>query len=364
MNRWRILGPAFLIVLGVLGSPQLSKAQTGYPKTTVPSGVAIGTGTQTRAPDGRPQPPPDRWKGLIGEYGWDHNTLYILERNGTLQALIELRSYYPLSEESRDQFAFPDSGLYRGNHLRFKRDANDRATEVTVGKVVFPRRAVGTEDGSTFRIVRQRPVDELRKEALAATPPRERGSFRKPDLVELVRLDSTIKLDIRYASTNNFMGTVFYSQARAFMQRPAAEAVVRASHWLHARGFGLLIHDAYRPWYVTKMFWDATPAAQKDFVANPADGSRHNRGCAVDLTLYDLATGKPVPMVSGYDEFSKRAYPDYPGGTSLQRWDRALLRTAMELQGFTVYRYEWWHFDFKDWRHYPILNRTFEQLSP
>jgi len=178
----------------------------------------------------------------------------------------------------------------------------------------------------------------------------------------LTALDPTIKLDIRYASTNNFMSSVFYSQARAFLQRPAAEALVRAHKKLAHYGYGLLIHDGYRPWYVTKMFWDGTPAEKHDFVADPSRGSRHNRGCAVDLSLYDLKTGQPVQMVSGYDEFSERAYPNYQGGTSLQRWHRELLRQPMEEQGFRVYEFEWWHFDYKDWRKYPIGNLRFEEI--
>ncbi|HBJ34472.1 MAG TPA: serine hydrolase, partial [Planctomycetaceae bacterium] len=171
--------------------------------------------------------------------------------------------------------------------------------------------------------------------------------------------DPTIRLDIRYATTNNFTGSVFYNESKALMQRPAAEAVARASAKLKSRGLGLLIHDAYRPWFVTKMFWDATPGEMKDFVANPANGSRHNRGCAVDLTLYDLATGQPIEMVAGYDEFSPRSFPLYPGGTSRQRWYRDLLRRTMESEEFSVYEYEWWHFDFKDWRSYRIGNTAF-----
>ncbi len=147
------------------------------------------------------------------------------------------------------------------------------------------------------------------------------------------------------------------------MQKPAAEALERVNEKLKAQGYGLLIYDAYRPWYVTKMFWDATPEKFHSFVADPSKGSRHNRGCAVDLTLYDLKTGKPVEMVGGYDEFSDRAFPDYLGGTSRQRWHRDLLRRAMEAEGFTVYEEEWWHFDYKDWRKYPILNKTFEELT-
>ena len=128
-------------------------------------------------------------------------------------------------------------------------------------------------------------------------------------------------------------------------------------------GYGLLIHDAYRPWYVTKMFWDATPPEHRWLVADPAAGSRHNRGAAVDLTLYDLATGRAVEMPGTYDELSDRSYPDYPGGTSLQRWHRELLRRAMEAEGFAVNPTEWWHFDHETWRQYPILNVPFEAIG-
>jgi D-alanyl-D-alanine dipeptidase len=214
-----------------------------------------------------------------------------------------------------------------------------------------------------FHLKPQRPVEELRAEALRATPPAETGEFRRPDLVELVKLDPTIKLDIRYATTENFLSSPLYSQARAFMQRPAAEALVSANQKLHAEGYGLVIHDAYRPWYVTKMFWDATPDDKKIFVADPATGSKHNRGCAVDLSLYDMKTGREVSMPSVYDEMTPRAFADYPGGTDEERQHRATLRKAMESEGFTVYANEWWHFDYKDWKEYPIMNVRFEDLG-
>src|SRR5437868_11090054 len=178
----------------------------------------------------------------------------------------------------------------------------------------------------TFHITPVRPVAELRKEAMAAQPPAEKGEFRKPELVERVKLDHSIKLDIQYASSNNVMSTPMYSQARAFLQKPAAEALVRAHRKLKKDGYGLIIHDGYRPWYVTKMFWEATPADKHEFVADPSEGSRHNRGCAVDLSLYDLKTGREVVMPSGYDEMSQRSYADYPGGSDEQRRSRGLLR--------------------------------------
>lgn len=215
----------------------------------------------------------------------------------------------------------------------------------------------------SFHITPLRPVPELRAEALKAQPPHEQGAFRKPDLVELVKLDPTIKLDIRYATSNDFLGTPLYTQARAFLQRPAAEALLRAHRELKAGGYGLIIHDGYRPWYVTKIFWEATPNDKKIFVADPATGSKHNRGCAVDLSLYDLKTGKEVKMPSGYDEMTDRAYADFAGGTTEERARRALLRQAMEKQGFTVNPTEWWHFGYKDWQQYPILDVKFEDFG-
>jgi CubicO group peptidase (beta-lactamase class C family)/D-alanyl-D-alanine dipeptidase len=326
------------------------------PGTLVANGV-----TFTRVKDTSiPVQATDAFMGLIGEYGWDHNVLYILERDKKLYALIEWFFLYPLEQEGPDLFAFPKSGLYDGEKVRFVRNAKGQATDAIAAGVKFARRPVGlTED--TFRITPLKPVADLRKLAISSQPPVETDK-RAADLVELRSLDPTIKYDIRYATTNNFMSTPFYQQARALMQRPAAEAVLRAHQRLKAMGYGLLIHDAYRPWTVTKMFWEATPVPQRIFVADPSQGSRHNRGCAVDLTMYELATGKPVRTVGGYDEFSDRSFPDYVGGTSRQRWYRALLRQAMEGEGFTVYDTEWWHFDFNAWKDYPILNIPFERL--
>jgi D-alanyl-D-alanine dipeptidase len=314
----------------------------------------------------KPAPAPARWLGLIGEYGPDDTIFYILEKDGKLCASPKRAAPEPLREISENVFAFTTSQLLiqLNTRLVFTRDRSGRATHVSIGTKQLERRRIEPEAGANqLRVTPVRPVPELIKEALAAQPPKENGEFRQPDLVELIKLDPTILLDVRYATTNNLFGTVFYSEPRAFLQRPAAESLVRVNRKLKPLGYGLLVHDAYRPWYVTKVFWDATPADKKLFVADPSQGSRHNRGCAVDITLYDLKTKQPIEMVSTYDETTDRAYPDYPGGTSLQRWHRDLLRTAMEAEGFKVYPAEWWHFDFNDWQKYPILNVRFDQIS-
>ena len=296
----------------------------------------------------------------MGEYVHDNDTVIILENERALQALFNRADRQTLKQNSTDKFQFESNST----PVIFTRDSRGKITQVQIGTTAYKRRPLGPEEGSNqLRVEPLRPVPMLIKEARTAQPPQESGDFLPTDLVELRKLDPTIKLEIRYATTNNLFGTVFYSEPRAFMQRPAAEAVVRVNRKLKASGYGLLVHDAYRPWYVTKVFWDATPDDKKKFVADPSKGSRHNRGCAVDITLYDLKTGKPIEMVSTYDETTDRAYPDYPGGTSLQRWHRDLLRTAMESEGFTVYEAEWWHFDYKDWQKYHIGNVPFDQIG-
>jgi D-alanyl-D-alanine dipeptidase len=194
-------------------------------------------------------------------------------------------------------------------------------------------------------------------------PPKEEGVFRAPDLIELVKLDRTIRLDVRYATANNFAGRAVYTEARAFLQRPAAEALARVARALREKGYGLAVFDAYRPWFVTKLFWDVTPADKKQFVADPSKGSRHNRGCAVDLTLYDLRTGREVSMPGEYDEMTERSHINYTGGDPEQRRLRDVLRASMEAEGFNVYEPEWWHYDYKEWKQYPILNLSFAEIE-
>jgi D-alanyl-D-alanine dipeptidase len=193
-------------------------------------------------------------------------------------------------------------------------------------------------------------------------PPKEENK-RDADLIELTKLDGSIKLDIRYATANNFVGRAVYPEARAFLQRPAAEGVVRVHKLLKREGLGLVIFDGYRPWTITKLFWDVVPEDKRTFVADPAKGSKHNRGCAIDLSIFDLKTGKLVPMPSGYDEFTERASPNYAGGTDEERANRDKLRRLMEAEGFVVNANEWWHFDYKDWEQYAIYDISFAEAA-
>jgi D-alanyl-D-alanine dipeptidase len=182
------------------------------------------------------------------------------------------------------------------------------------------------------------------------------------DLIDVDTLEPSIKLCICYATPNNFLGRPFYDQARALLQLPVAVDLVEVHRELVAHGHGLIVFDAYRPWSVTKLFWDLTPERKRQFVADPEIGSIHNRGCAVDVSIYSLADSTELEMPSEYDEMSERAVPSYQGGATEQRQNRDRLRSSMERHHFAVHPLEWWHFDHVTWPEYPIEDRAFSVI--
>ena len=309
---------------------------------------------------GPPRDAPSELKRLIGEYRSAEVQLTIYEAGGQLIADGFGLPRAPLRRLSATRFSVQDK--QPPTRLEFESDRDGQASAVVVGGSRMQLRDIGREVEEKIRAGVKSGSGQLRAAALAAKPPMEPDPRRPFDLVDLAGVDPTIKFDIRYATSNNFIGFPLYERPAAYLQRPAAEALGRVERALASRGYGLLIHDAYRPWFVTKMFWDATPESAHMFVADPSQGSRHNRGCAVDLTLYDLKSGRAVEMTGRYDEMSPRSYADYVGGTSRQRWLRELLRSQMEAQGFAVYAEEWWHFDYKDWSDYAIGTATFTEL--
>jgi D-alanyl-D-alanine dipeptidase len=179
-------------------------------------------------------------------------------------------------------------------------------------------------------------------------------------LIEIKKAIPGIKLDIRYATTNNFMKQVMYKQARAFARRPVVEQLKLIQAELNKKGYGLKIFDAYRPYSITVDFFKR--AKNKDFVANPAKGSKHNRGCAVDLTLIDLKTGKDIPMPTPYDSFEPAAAPHYNKLPAQLIKNRDFLIQTMHAHGFKVIYNEWWHFDFTGWPNYELMDIPFENL--
>lgn len=194
-------------------------------------------------------------------------------------------------------------------------------------------------------------------------PSKNNEKINKNGLVELIKLDDSIKLDIRYATDNNFVGKKIYQETRAFLQRLAAASVVKIHQELKKQGLGLVIFDGYRPLSATKLFWEITLGSKKKFVASPKHGSRHNRGCAVDLSLFDLQTGKNLDMPTNFDDFTPRAAIDYNDATEQQRTNREILRKVVEANGFKVYSAKWWHYDFQNCPESRILNIPFSEIK-
>lgn len=180
-------------------------------------------------------------------------------------------------------------------------------------------------------------------------------------LVELIEVIPGLQLDIRYATTNNFTGEVIYKLPKAYARQPVAEALKQVQRDLQKEGKELKIHDGYRPYAATVKFYEVY--GDTTFVASPYQGSRHNRGCAIDLTLIDSKTKTELKMPTPYDSFQKEAFPNYPLKDKEAIKNRALLIAAMEKRGFKVYDSEWWHFDFVGWERFDVLDIDFEQLS-
>ena len=179
-------------------------------------------------------------------------------------------------------------------------------------------------------------------------------------LIEIKKAIPNINLDIRYATKNNFMQQVMYKQARAFARKPVIEALKKIQKELNKKGYGLKIFDGYRPYAITVEFYKK--ASDKNFVANPAKGSKHNRGCAVDLTLVNLKTGKELVMPTPYDSFSAAAAAKYQNVSPEARKNRDFLIAIMGKYQMNVLENEWWHYDFSDWKNYNLMNIPFEKL--
>lgn len=207
--------------------------------------------------------------------------------------------------------------------------------------VAIPRNELGLEvvpDRATYQKLAQRDRDQV--------------------LVDLASLG--IPLDIRYATENNFMKRTLYPVAKAWLRAPAARALSDAQRELAAQGIGIKVYDAYRPYRVTRAMWE--PIRNPDFVADPAKGSRHNRGAAVDLTLIDLATGAELAMPTPYDDFTPRARHDFNELPADALANRARLRDVMVRHGFEPLPSEWWHYDFRGWKRFPLMDVGLEDL--
>ncbi len=181
------------------------------------------------------------------------------------------------------------------------------------------------------------------------------------ELVNLSKVIPDIVLEIGYATEKNFSGKVYYSMARAYARKPVAEALNKAQVEFRKLGYGIKVYDAYRPYSVTVKFYEEFH--DTTYVASPYRGSRHNRGCALDMTLVDLKTGKELSMPTPWDTMDPKSWPTAKITDPVVRKNRDLLIEVMQRNGFTVYEYEWWHFDFNGWKNFEVMDIDFEELE-
>jgi D-alanyl-D-alanine dipeptidase len=179
-------------------------------------------------------------------------------------------------------------------------------------------------------------------------------------LVDLEKFIPGIMLDIRYATTNNFTNEKIYNLAKAYARKPVAEALKKVQAELVQQGLGIKIFDAYRPYKATVRFYEVY--RDTTYVASPYRGSRHNRGCALDLTIINLKTSEELKMPTGYDSFRKEAWPSTPVRDPVVKKNRTMLINVMEKNGFRVNSSEWWHYDFKGWKNFEVMDIDFEEL--
>lgn len=298
-----------------------------------------------------PPPPPAHLAPWIGQYGHSTRVLDISENNGLMH--VEDANLPPEPLDLVGDALFRESRARRILQFGYE----DGAEFVSVEGSTYRKHDFGSELVAEF----QRSLNPGAFAGLKARLAMPRV-HEEVGLVPVADAAPSIRLDIRYATTENFTGYPIYDSACAFLRPVVAAGLARVQSTLLASGLSLVLFDAYRPWAVTEMFWNLVPLQYRAFVADPAVGSKHNRGCAVDVSLCDAVTGAEIEMPSRYDEPTARSHHAYQGGTTLQRWYRDTLRVAMEREGFAVQPDEWWHFDFATWQDYPVENIAFRDL--
>lgn len=316
-------------------------------------------GAAAAAPAFEPKDCPKDLKYILGMYYGNGEQFVLRENNGAMELLYRFArgdykftgsNVYPLYKEHFDSYTINESGPL--NHLdaavRFERGRDGYGIACSVGGNRYSRRFFAGENGRPFRFAVSGDIEQLKADAAAAAMPAALANGQRAQLVDVAQAVPGVKLDLRYATDNNCFGFALTDDARAFLDADAAAALAAVQQQLAPYGYGLVIWEAYRPWQMHKLAHDALPADSKNLLPAPDVGFSHSTGRAVDVSLYSLATGEAAEMISDFDEPSIRQYADFAGGTTLQRYRRDLLRTAMQLAGFTASEMEWWHFEYGD----------------
>lgn len=319
------------------------------------------------APAFEPKDCPKDLKYILGMYYGNGEMFLLRENNGEVELVYRFgqndytfagSNVYPLYKEHFDSYTINESGPL--NHLdaavRIERSREGYGVSCSVGGNRYSRRFFAGENGRPFRFAPVSDWQALKTAADAAAMPAQLGNGQQAQLVDLAQAVPELKFDLRYAQADNCFGQALTDDQRAFLDADAAQALAQAQQYLKPYGYGILVWEAYRPWSVSKLAYDALPADKKSMLPAPEVGFSHNTGRSIDVSLYLLATGENAGMISGFDEPSVRQYASFAGGTTLERYRRDLLRSAMQMAGFTASGTEWWHFDYGDIKGFAHLN--------
>ncbi|MGL5206656.1 MAG: M15 family metallopeptidase [Acidaminococcaceae bacterium] len=310
-------------------------------------------------------------KYLLGLYAGNGEQFLVREQSGRLNIVYrylpddkdyQKSNIFPLVKERYDVYQIAETGALTNTEasVKFERDKDGHGISCIIGGNRYTRVFFGPEKGNYFKIKTTKPLDDLRQEIQNAVMPVQTS----PNVAQLVNLAAItgLKFDLRYATDENCFSTPLYESSKAYLNKNAADALGRVSEKLSDYGFGIVIWDAYRPWKVSKLAYEALPKEHKSLLPLPDKGSSHNTGNAVDVSLYNLKTGEVIQMISDFDEPSPRQYGDFAGGTSLERWERDLLQQIMSTEGFTCSDMEWWHFEFDSTNSYQLMDIPFSVL--
>lgn len=310
-------------------------------------------------------------KYLLGLYKGNGELLLIREEDGRLNVLYRYiqddkdyrkSNIFPLKKVRYDVYEVNEVGALTSTEgtVRFERDKDGHGISCNVGGNRYTRVFFGPEKGDFFKVKMAKSLADLRKEIASAVMPAQKDGAIA-ELANLAQIPN-VKFDLRYATDNNCFSEPLYTQSNAYLNKDAVAALTKVANRLADYGYGIIVWDAYRPWKVTKLAHDALPEEYKNILPSGEEGSLHNTGNAVDLSLYDLSTGEAIDMISDFDEPSPRQYGSFAGGTGLQRWQRNLLQQLMSLENFKGSDMEWWHFDYDAANKYQLQDIALEEL--
>ena len=311
---------------------------------------------------------------LLGMYYGNASVFLVRENKGNLEIAFHsdaedkdfsFANIFPLKKVRFDSYTLKEDGpiLSAEAPVHFERDTDGNGIVCKIGGKRFARNFFPGEGNKIYRVEVSGDYNALKEAARQAAVPVKLQQGKAAKLVSVRAAVPSAKIALRYTGADTIFGISLHDAADAFMDSEAANALQKASEKLAAYGYGLLIWEAYRPWYVSKLASDLMPKDKKNMLPLPDRGEDRNTGRTIDVSLYDLQTGEPVDMISDFDEVSVRQFPGFTGGTERQRNLRDLLVSVMQDAGFVQGKEEWWHFsygDTKDWQH---LNIPYEQIK-